>query len=121
MIKYINAEQTQDLMRAGDTCIVNVVAAWCTDCTEQSENFDSFARGFTEQGISVYEVNVQDKKSLFLSPLHQQLTERFGGHGFPRTILIKEGKIIDADNVEVISAAQLTYLAEKFRKQLNRD
>ena len=121
MIKYINAAQAQDLMRAENTCILNLVAAWCSDCTRQSKNVGSFAQGFTKKGISVYNVNVQDEKNLFLSPLHQQLTEQFGGHGFPRTILIKEGKSADANNVEVISEEQLAELADKFRKQLNLD
>lgn len=121
MIKYISVEQAQDLMQSEQTCIFNLVAAWCSDCTEQSKNFHSFARIFTEQAISVYEINVQNEKNLFLSPSHQQLTKLFGGHGFPRTVLIKKGKKADADNVEVISEEQLAELADKFKKQLNLD
>jgi len=121
MIKYIVAEQAKALITSGNTCILNIVAAWCADCTEQSANFACFAKDFTQQGVFVYELNVQDEKNVFLSPLHKQLTERFGGHGFPRTILICEGKIVDADNVEVISAEQLFTLADKFKKQLNTD
>ncbi|MCG6202554.1 peroxiredoxin family protein [Psychromonas antarctica] len=121
MIKYINADHLQDLMEAKKTCILNIVAAWCTDCTEQAKNVHSFAHSFTEKGISVFQINVQDEKNLFISPLHQQLTCLFGGHGFPRTILIKQGKIVDADNIEVISKKQLAQLADKFKKQLNLD
>jgi len=121
MIKYINAAQAQDLMRAENTCILNIVAAWCSDCTRQSKNVGSFTQGFTKKNISVYQVNMQDDKNLFLSPLHQQLTALFGGHGFPRTVLIKKGKIADANNVEIISAEQLAELGDKFRKQLNLD
>ena len=121
MIKYINVEKAQYLIGTEETCILNLVAAWCSDCTEQSKNFHSFARTFTEQGISVYEINVQNEKNLFLSPSHQQLTQLYSGHGFPRTVLIKKGKSADADNVEVISEEQLAALADKFKKQLNLD
>lgn len=121
MTKYIVAEQANELITSGNTCILNIVAAWCTDCTKQAASFAAFANCFTPQGVPVYELNVQDQKNVFLSPLHQQLTERLGGHGFPRTVLICEGKIVDADNVEVISAEQLFSLAEKFQKQLDAD
>jgi len=119
MVKYFSAEQIQELIESKETCILNLVASWCPDCTEQSNNFNVFASRFIAQGISVYELNVQDEKNIFLSPLHQQLTQQFGGHGFPRTILIREGESIDADNVEVISKAQLSELADKFKEQLH--
>ena len=119
MINYINAQQVEDVIKAEQTCILNLVAAWCSDCTKQSENFDSFAREFAVQDVPVYQVNVQNDKNVFLSSLEQQLTEKFGGHGFPRTILIKKGKAVDTDNVEIISAAQLTALADKFKELLS--
>ena len=119
MVKYFSAEKIQDLIKSKESCILNLVAAWCSDCTEQSNSFDFFASRFITQGIPVYELNVQDDKNIFLSPLHQQLTQQFGGHGFPRTILIQEGDIIDADNVEVISKEQLSELADKFKEQLH--
>lgn len=121
MIKYIDAKQAKDLISSGNTCILNIVAAWCSDCTKQAANFAPFANCFTQQGFAVYELNVQDDKHVFLSPQHQQLTEQFGGHGFPRTALLSKGKIVDADNIEVISAEQLSTLAEKFQKQLDAD
>ena len=33
--------------------------------------------------------NSMDIKIVFLSNVHKQLVEQFGGHGYPRTILIK--------------------------------
>ena len=119
MVKPVNAEQIQDIIKLKETCILNLVASWCSDCTEQSNNFNFFASSFIAQGVSVYELNVQDDKNIFLSPLHLQLTQQFGGHGFPRTILIREGESIDADNVEVISKEKLSELADKFKEQLH--
>ena len=119
MIKYADVAQIHDLNKLKETYILNLVVAWCPDCTEQAKNLNYFASCFIESGIVVYELNVQDTKNLFLSPALQHLTEQLGGHGFPRTILIKNGESIDADNVEVISKVQLSALAEKFKEQLS--
>ena len=118
MINHINAQQTQDVIKSEQTCILNLVTAWCSDCTEQAKNFSAFAEDFIEQGILVYQLNVQDEKNIFLTPLHQQLTQQFGGHGFPRTILIQRGGNVDANNVEIIAKEQLSELANKFKEQL---
>ncbi|WP_019615155.1 peroxiredoxin family protein [Psychromonas ossibalaenae] len=118
MIKYINAAQAHELITSTNTCIINIVAEWCSDCTQQADNFPQFAHSFTEKGIAVYQVNVQKVKNDFLSDAHQELTTLLGGPGYPRTVLIKKGKIIDADNVEVISDEALGKLAEKFEQAI---
>jgi len=53
-----------------------------------------------------------------LSDAHKELTQLLGGHGYPRTVLIQKGKIIDADNVEVISEEALDKLAAKFEQTI---
>ena len=118
MIKKISAVQAQQLMTTNDTFIINIVASWCSDCTEQAENTPNFAKHFSDMNIDFYQLNVQNTKSEFLSDSHQQITELFGGHGYPRTVLVKEGKILDSENVEVISNTSLTHLAEKFTSKL---
>lgn len=115
MIKS-SPQQIQQLIEENNTFIVNIVASWCPDCTKQANNLDKFVDSFSD--IDVYQVNVQDQRNDYLSIEHQVLTEQFGGHGYPRTVLIKDGKVIDADNVEVISKPQLSQLAVKFQQQI---
>jgi len=118
MIKQVSPQKIQQLIESKETFIVNVVASWCSDCTKQASHIDSFADLFSSINIHVFQINVQDQRNQFLSSEHKALTNQFGGHGFPRTILIKKGRIIDADNVEVIENDQLLQLAEKFQQQL---
>jgi hypothetical protein len=118
MIKNINVEQAKQLLNSNDTFIINILAAWCTDCTEQAKNTPSFTQYFTNPNIPFYQLNVQETKNVFISAEHQQVTDLLGGRGYPRTVLIKEGIICDADNVEIISSESLRQLAEKFKIQL---
>jgi len=118
MIKNINAVQAQQLLTTTDTFIINIVASWCSDCTDQAENTPNFAQHFTNMNIPFYQLNVQDIKNEFISEVHHQTTESLGGHGYPRTVLINKGKISDADNVEVITSESLKQLTEKFMTKL---
>jgi hypothetical protein len=67
-----------------------------------------------QAGIEVLELNVQDQQRVYLSLAHQEVTEAFGGHGFPRTVLIRDGQVVDGDNVEVVTAEGLEKLAIVF-------
>ena len=103
----------------GDTFVVNVVAAWCPDCTErQNLHFDSFAHKLKSHGIEVVQVNVQWTKGEFISAEHESMTTQFGGHGYPRTVLISHGHVIDQGNVEIISEEALSALAIKFMQRV---
>ena len=119
MIKYIDAKQVEALIDSEATWILNIVTAWCGDCTKQAESINLFASHFIIKGISVYEVNVQNERNQFISPELEALTESLGGRGYPRTVLIQNGKVVDADNVEVISEGQLSALSDKFQQQLH--
>ena len=102
-----------------ETFVINILASWCPDCTRrQKPNMPPFIQAMQANGTPVYEIVVQHAPYQFLSPEHEELTALFGGHGFPRTALVKAGTIIDADNVEVTSAGALAVLAEKFVQQL---
>lgn len=68
----------------------------------------------------VYQINVQDVKNQYISAEHEALTVKFGGRGYPRTVLILNNNIVDPNNVEIISRAQLLSLANKFSLLLNR-
>ena len=119
MIEYIDAKKAMALMDSEATCIFNIVTAWCGDCTKQAENFNRFASDFIKRGISVYEINVQNEPHQYISAELETLTRLFGGIGFPRTVLIQNGKVVDADNVEVISADDLSVLAKKLSNTLH--
>lgn len=106
-------------MAAGDTFVVNVVAAWCPDCTErQSLHIGGFAQKMKSHGVDVLQVNVQLLKGDFISVEHEQMTTQFGGHGYPRTVLINHGNVVDQNNVEIITEDTLSALAGKFIQML---
>jgi len=104
-------------MAAGDTFVVNVVAAWCPDCTvRQKQHIERFAQEMKLHDIDVLQVNVQLQRGEFISAEHEAMTTQFGGHGYPRTVLIRHGNIADQDNVEVVTEEGLSVLAKKFIK-----
>ncbi len=114
MIKNENLEQIQSHITNGESCVVNLTANWCSDCTDQAKNLVLFTEILATQKVPCYTLAVQEEKNVYFSDQHQLFTELVGGHGFPRTVLVVKGKVVDADNVEVISEPQLNELAEKF-------
>jgi len=118
MNKNINLEQVQKKINKGDSFVLNLTASWCSDCTEQSSNLSAFNETLAVKNITVYSLMVQEQKNIYLSSEHQYFTESVGGHGFPRTLLIINGEVVDADNVEIIAIEQLNKLAQKFLTQI---
>lgn len=115
----INIDKAQQLFSSSNAFILNIVAAWCSDCTAQAENLPAFTLLFVDRGVPVYQLNVQDIKNQYLSAEHEALTVKLGGRGYPRTMLMLNNKTVDADNVEIISGEQLAALADKFTLLLN--
>jgi thiol-disulfide isomerase/thioredoxin len=115
----IDIKKAQQLFSCSDAFVLNIVAAWCSDCTAQAENLPAFARLFVDRGVPIYQLNVQDIKNQYLSAEHEALTVKLGGRGYPRTVLMSNNKTVDADNVEIISREQLGALADKFTLLLN--
>ena len=104
-------------MANGDSFVVNIVAAWCPDCTERQKlHIGSFAQKMKSHGIDVLQVNVQLLRGDFIGAEHEQITIQFGGHGYPRTVLINHGNVADQNNVEIITDDTLSELARKFIK-----
>jgi thiol:disulfide interchange protein len=102
-------------MASGDTFVVNVVTAWCPDCTERQKlHIGGFAQKMKSHGIDVLQVNVQLLRGYFIGAEHEQITTQFGGHGYPRTVLINHGNVTDQNNVEIITEDTLSELARKF-------
>ncbi|MGX9419047.1 hypothetical protein ACWU4D_17040 [Vibrio sp. WJH972] len=114
-LQIVEPDDINRRIASGDTFVVNVVTAWCPDCTErQALHIGRFTQEMHSHGIDVLQVTVQLSKGNFISVAHEKLTELFGGHGYPRTVLINHGKIADQDNVEVITETTLLELAKKF-------
>lgn len=115
ILKIVEPTEIHRRMTLGDTFIINIVTAWCPDCTvRQKQHIDYFASKLHAHGMDVLQVNVQLVKGEFISTEHEQLTNQFGGHGYPRTVLIKQGKVADQNNVEIITQESLSELAIKF-------
>lgn len=118
MIKNSTLEEVKSNIESRENCIINLTATWCPDCTDQAKNLNNLSDALEEKQVDCYTLTVQEVRNVYLSDDHQKFTELLGGHGFPRTVLVVKGKIVDADNVEVISKEQLNLLAERFLKQL---
>lgn len=115
LVQFVEPAEVNRRMALGDSFVVNVVAAWCPDCTESQKPYiGTFAQQMQSQNADVLQVNVQHLKGEFISVEHEQITNQFGGHGYPRTVLIKQGNVVDKDNVEVITEDGLSALARKF-------
>lgn len=111
----ISPDMVTEKINNGETFVLNIVTGWCPDCTiRQQPNFTAFVEKMAQHNIPVYQINVQNQPKVYLSVKHEKLTKLFGGHGFPRTALVKSGEIADSENVEVISAEALSGLAQKF-------
>jgi len=116
----LTADQVTQMLADDTTAVINVVAAWCPDCTEaQAANIDALRTPLVEAGVMFGNLLVQEEKKVFLSPLHEVITEGFGGHGYPRTVLISGGKVLDRDNVEVTEATELAQLAQQMLTQID--
>jgi len=118
MMKNKTLEQVKSYIAKAQTCVINITADWCSDCIDQSHNLDAFNDALEKKQITCYTIAVQAQKNIYLSTEHREFTELLGGHGFPRTVLFIEGKMADADNVEIISSEQLTELSQQFLQQL---
>lgn len=102
-----------------ETFVLNIVAAWCPDCTErQRPRLTGFIEKLAAEGIPFYQMTVQQEKMQFISAEHQNITEEFGGNGYPRTVLIMDGKVRSKDNVEIVTREGLDRLAEAFIAQV---
>ena len=119
--RKVQEQSPQELkkrMAAGETCVINIVAAWCPDCTErQQPHFPGFVQKMEAAAIPVYQCVVQEEKLVFLSEEHEALTDAFGGHGYPRTVLLIKGKMVDS-RVEVMDPLTLGMLADQYLARL---
>jgi len=115
LLQIVEPVEVNRRMATGDTFVVNVVTAWCQDCTERQKlHIGSFAQKMKSHGIDVLQVNVQLLRGYFIDAEHEQITTQFGGHGYPRTVLINHGNVADQNNVEIITEDTLSELARKF-------
>lgn len=115
LLQNVEPVEVNRRMATGDTFVVNVVTAWCPDCTERQKlHISSFAQKMKSHGIDVLQINVQLLRGDFISAEHEQITTQFGGHGYPRTVLINHGNVADKNNVEIITEDTLSELARKF-------
>ncbi len=98
--------------------VLNVLANWCSDCTEQQINIQAFSNLMAENQLEVLQLTAQKENRVYIDADYQALIEQLGGHGYPRTILVLKGQIVSSDNVEVISLDDLTKLASTFKNLL---
>jgi len=118
MVQELSPAEVRERMNRKESFVLNVVAAWCPDCTvRQQPNFAGFVQKMDKAGISVYQCCVQTERLVFISAEHESLTADFGGHGYPRTVLITDGRMADS-RVEVMDALALSMLAGEFSKQV---
>ncbi|MCK5924061.1 MAG: thioredoxin family protein [Methylococcales bacterium] len=113
-VQLLQPEEVRQKMAAGETFVLNVVTDWCPDCSmRQHPNLPGFVSRLEGAGLLVFQLTVQQQRLVFLSDDHEKMVERFGGHGYPRTILIVQGKEVESA-VEVMTGQDLTALADRF-------
>ncbi len=113
-VQLLQPEEVQQKMAAGDTFVLNVVTDWCPDCSmRQHPNLPGFVSRLAGAGLQVFQLTVQQQRLVFLSDDHEKMVEDFGGHGYPRTILIVQGKEVESA-VEVMTEHDLAALADRF-------
>ena len=96
LIQIVEPSEVTRRMSAGDSFVVNIVAAWCPDCTvRQKQHIENFAQEIKPHGLDVLQVNVQEQRGEFISLEHENMSNQFGGHGYPRTVLIKQRTVAD--------------------------
>ena len=118
MVQEQSPQELRKRMAAGETCVINIIAAWCPDCTErQQPHFQGFVEKIEAAEIPVYQCVVQEEKLVFCSAEHEALTDGFGGHGYPRTVLLIKGKMA-CSRVEVMDPLALGMLADEFIAKL---
>lgn len=119
MLRSLRLGEVQELIIRKQSFVLNVVANWCPDCTErQAPNLPLFAEQLEVAGLDVINLVVQEEKRIYLSQEHDDFVSTLGGHGFPRTVLFMGGKVVDANNVEVVTEDELTQLRNKFCAQV---
>ena len=96
---------------------VAVVAEWCPDCAErQRPALPAFEAALARGGLPLVTLCVQQTRGVYLSDAHAQLSERIGGAGYPRTLLVRHGQPASLDSglnrVEVMSEPDLVAYAE---------
>ncbi len=107
--------EIQQWIEQQQTFVLNIVAQWCTDCTEQQSRYiDSFNQQLTNGGIEFAQLLAQTDKQVYLSEPIQRFVQDLGGHGFPRTLLFVNGVASETSYVEVITEHGLKALAEHF-------
>lgn len=104
-------------LAAGDNFVLNQIAEWCPDCTvRQRPALAAFDAALARGGLPLVTVCVQKARDVYLSDAHAQLSERIGGAGYPRTLLVRNGQPASRDSglnrVEVMSEPELIAYAE---------
>lgn len=118
MIADISPAEVRAQIEQKETFVVNIIASWCPDCIErQRPHFPGFAEKVEGAGIPVWQCTVQKEKLVFISPAHETLTNDFGGHGYPRTVLVIKGEVEDS-RVEVMDPLSLDMLAAEYMERV---
>ncbi|MEG3753620.1 thioredoxin domain-containing protein [Psychromonas arctica] len=117
-IKMIKPDTFYEKIEQQDSFVLNIVASWCSDCTDQQNNISSLVDTLDVK-LPVLQLTAQNERGVFIDQQHQDLVDEMGGHGYPRTILVIAGKVLSTDNVEVIKQQDLINLANKFNVLLS--
>ncbi len=114
-INEVSVSDLQQRIINRENLVVNIIADWCPDCTEeQRPHLPAFVQRLQAIGLSFYNLKVQVHKGEFISSAHEKITESFGGHGYPRTVLIVAGEVRDNSAVEYLDGDALAELVKRF-------
>ncbi|CAH0990296.1 hypothetical protein SIN8267_00388 [Sinobacterium norvegicum] len=110
----ISLGDIQQLVGNEQTFVLNIIAAWCSDCTErQAPLFNAFTELLAEQGITVYQLLAQQQKNQFIDDEIAAFVDSVGGHGFPRTVYFSRGLSTALNEIELITSDLLHDYSDK--------
>ncbi len=117
----IDPTQIKQKIADKKTFVINAVTSWCPDCTQkQAPHLPLFIEKLAGHKIPCYQFVVQQERLKFLSREHEELTIEFGGHGYPRTVLVINGEIQPDSQVEIVTAEGLAAMADDFLAMIER-
>lgn len=121
-MKEINLNELASKLASLETFVINIITDWCPDCTQrQRPHLPGFSKMLETSGIPFYQLKVQTERKVFLSEEHREMTEKFGGHGYPRTALVIRGIIPETSDIEVVTSEELEALARSFIRRVEEN
>ncbi len=103
MVKHVNKEEFEALIKGEKTVFCDFWASWCGPCRMLAPVFESLAEKYGDKAEFI-KVNVDEEESLAM---------QYGISSIPNVLAIKEGKVI-GNSLGFVPSAMLAAFVEKY-------